>query len=156
LTKWYGFWIAHKGITHHFLMQKHRQYGDYIRVGPNEISITDPEYIATIHGNKSRFPKGPWYDHMVPHSPPSLIAILPYDTHKSRRKVWDETLTPRALRVYEKRIESLLGDLQRRLAEVSKKGEAIDLALWTEFLLFDAIGKIAFVSCVTPQSLVHN
>ncbi|KAH7095538.1 cytochrome P450 [Paraphoma chrysanthemicola] len=144
LTKWHGFWIAHKGMTHHSLLRKHQQYGDYIRVGPNEISITDPKYIPMIHGNKSKFPKGPWYEHMLPDQPPSLIAILPYDEHKSRRKVWDEVLTPKALRVYEKRINSLINDLQDVFAEFAKNGEAFDLALWTEHLLFDAIGKIAF------------
>lgn len=146
LTKWDAFWIAFKGTTHHTLLKKHQQYGDYIRVGPNEISIVDPEYISLIHGNTSRFPKGPWYEHMVPNQPSSLIGILPYDEHKIRRKVWDETMTPKALRVYEGRIAALIGDLQACFIEFGKKGEAFDLALWTEHLLFDSIGRIAFVS----------
>jgi hypothetical protein len=85
---------------------------------------------------------------LLPGPPPSLIAILPHDEHKSRCKVWDEILTPRALGVYEKRIEVPLGDLERHFADFAKKGKAFDLALWSEFSLFDAIGKIAFVSCL--------
>jgi cytochrome P450 len=73
-----------------------------------------------IHGNKSKFPTGPWYEHMLPDQPPSLIAILPYDEHKTRRKVWDEVLTPKALKVYEKRIDALINDLQAVFAEFAR------------------------------------
>ncbi|KAI8931832.1 hypothetical protein NX059_011468 [Plenodomus lindquistii] len=144
LTKWHSFWYAYTGTMHHALRKKHQQYGDYIRVGPNELSIVDPEFIPIIHGNKSRFPKGPWYKHMFPNRKPSLIGIMDFDEHKSRRKVWDETMTPKALKVYEKRIEASINELQACFIEFAKNGEAFDVGIWVEHLLFDSIGKIAF------------
>lgn len=149
LTKWAHFSLAKKGITHHVMMKRHRELGDFVRIGPNEISISDPSFIPIIHGNKSRFPKGPWYQHLNSEPVESLISIRDYDDHKSRRKVWDEVFTPRALKVYENRILTVLDGLAARFDEYAKTGELVDLSLWSERLLVDGIGKIAFVSLST-------
>lgn len=130
-------------------MKQHHQLGDFVRIGPNEISIADAAFIPIVHGNKSRFPKGPWYQHMIPDPVPSLISILDYDKHKSRRKVWDEVFTPRALKVYEARILTVLKSLAGRLKTFAETGELIDLSLWSERLLVDTTGKIAFVSSLS-------
>jgi cytochrome P450 len=132
------------------MRKRHRELGDFVRIGPNEISISDPSFIPIIHGNKSRFPKGPWYDHMIPDPVKSLIAIRDYDQHKSRRKVWDECFTPRALKVYENRISTVFEGLAACFDDYAKTGEWLDLSLWSERLLVDTIGKIAFVSLSTP------
>lgn len=108
-----------------------------------------------MKNDKSRFPKGPWYKDQNPEPVESLIYVLDYDENKNRRKSWDETFTPRALKVYEDRIYKVLEDVSRRFKEFAKNGEAIDFALWSEYLLIDAIGKIAFVSCHNKVKLVR-
>lgn len=153
LTKWYSFNLANQGVTHHFVMKQHKAQGDFIRVGPNELSIADPNFISVVHGNKSRFPKGPWYQDMVAEPVESLISIRDYDEHKSRRKVWDETFTPKALKVYEARISKILDDLVNRFDSFASTGEIVDLSLWSEYVLVDATGLVAFVSlcCYTQR-----
>lgn len=146
LTKWGHYIDANRGTTLHVLMKQHRELGDFVRIGPNEISISDPSFIPIIHGNKSRFPKGPWYDDMNGDVVQSLIEIRDFDKHKSQRKVWDEVFTPRALKVYEGRILTVLDNLASQFVNAAKTGELLDLALWSERLLVDSTGKIAFVS----------
>lgn len=127
-------------------MKQHRELGDFVRIGPNEISIADPSFISIIHGNKSKFPKGPWYQDLNSDVVESLIEIRDYDKHKSQRKVWDEVFTPRALRVYEGRILTVLEELATQFKNAAKAGQLVDLALWSERTLVDTTGKIAFVS----------
>lgn len=146
LTKWKHFIDANRGTTLHVVMKQHRELGDFVRIGPNEISISDPSFIPIIHGNKSRFPKGPWYQDLNSDVVQSLIEIRDFDKHKTQRKIWDEVFTPRALKVYEGRILTVLEDLVSQFEGAAKTGELIDLALWSERLLVDATGKIAFVS----------
>lgn len=145
ISKWHAYNIARTGQTHHYLNNQHVKYGDYIRVGPNEISVADPEYLPVIHGARSKFPKGPWYFKQLNEPDPSLFSIQEYHPHKMRRKIWDAALTPRALKVYEGRILELVDILLDNFDKLSNSGEPFDLVRWVEYLGFDVMGKIAFV-----------
>lgn len=39
----------------------HRQYGDFVRAGPNMLSIADPEIVNAVHAPMTKFDKGAWY-----------------------------------------------------------------------------------------------
>lgn len=38
----------------------HDQYGDYVRIGPSELSIVDPDAVEAIMGARSTCIKAPW------------------------------------------------------------------------------------------------
>lgn len=38
----------------------HKKYGKYVRLGPNDLSISDPNLHDVAYG-KNSWPKGPWY-----------------------------------------------------------------------------------------------
>ena len=46
-----------KGHYEHVIQDLHRQHGNIVRVGPNIVSITDPDAIESIHGINAGFPK---------------------------------------------------------------------------------------------------
>lgn len=50
----YSVW---KGNAHLDAIELHKKYGKLVRVGPNHVSISDPEYIPTIYGMKEDFTK---------------------------------------------------------------------------------------------------
>ncbi|KAH7133887.1 cytochrome P450 [Dactylonectria macrodidyma] len=144
ISKWHAYQVAKTGQTHHYITKQHSKHGDYIRVGPNEISVADPEYLPIIHGARSKFPKGPWYFQQLNEKDPSLFSIQAYQPHKMRRKLWDAALTPRALKVYEARILELVDVLLENFKKLSQSGEPVDIVRWAEYLGFDVMGKIAF------------
>lgn len=41
-------------LTHRLL---HAKYGPVVRIGPNTVSLSDPECIKLIYSNKANFPK---------------------------------------------------------------------------------------------------
>ncbi|KAF5254107.1 hypothetical protein FANTH_989 [Fusarium anthophilum] len=127
---------------HMFLeVQKlHRTYGDFIRLGPSEISVASPTAVASIYQNSSPCQKGPWYNVFVPTI--SLHATRDRQEHTIRRKVWDRGLNAKAMRDYEPRIEKYTGLLMSQLQQ--RCGKPVDITDWCGFYGFDVMGDLAF------------
>ncbi|KAJ5950555.1 Cytochrome P450 [Penicillium vulpinum] len=70
----------------------HEQYGDFVRVGPAELSVKHPDAIAAIHSSKSSCIKSPWYDILQPHR--SVFGTRDRAEHQRRRRVWDHAFRP--------------------------------------------------------------
>ncbi|GME46989.1 cytochrome p450 [Neofusicoccum parvum] len=68
-----------------FSRDLHAKYGDYVRIGPRELSITDPEAIVPVLGPGSKTSKGPFYGSLEQ----SVHTTLDKEFHRQRRRVWD-------------------------------------------------------------------
>lgn len=71
----------------------HKRYGDFVRIGPREISIADPKAMLATHGTNAKpasCTKGPWYDMMFPKV--SLQTTRDLRLHSQRRRLWDKAL----------------------------------------------------------------
>ena len=52
---------------HYLFLDKLRgQYGDYVRTGPNELTIYNPTAVPLIHGSENPCTKADWYDNLKP------------------------------------------------------------------------------------------
>lgn len=72
----------------------HKRYGDFVRIGPREISIADPKAMVAIHGTNAKpasCTKGPWYDMMFPKV--SLQTTRDLQLHSQRRRLWDKAFS---------------------------------------------------------------
>ena len=87
VTKFYHMWNVRNYDQYLFLDRLHRQYGDYVRTGPNEITIFSPEAILKVLGPASRCSKSPWWDMMWPQL--SMVTTRSKPMHDSRRRAWD-------------------------------------------------------------------
>lgn len=72
--------------------QLHEKYGDVVRVGPNELTIINPDAIAAIHSSSSKCIKSAWYDAIGGRNP-SLQLTRDRPTHDKRRKIWDQAFS---------------------------------------------------------------
>lgn len=70
-----------------YVQDLHKQFGDYVRVGPTEISITDPAAFKVIYGPISKCTKGPFYNALNPTV--SLHMTRNKKEHAQRRRAWD-------------------------------------------------------------------
>lgn len=66
----------------------HQQYGDYVRLGPTELSIADPRAVKALYSSVAKVSKGPWYTVLEPRV--SLQTDRDKKSHTQRRKVWDQ------------------------------------------------------------------
>lgn len=60
LAKFTNFWHwldVQSNQHHHHLIQLHRKYGDVVRIGPNKLSISRPDYVPLVYGVSTGFLK---------------------------------------------------------------------------------------------------
>ncbi|KAG0646070.1 Cytokinin biosynthesis 2 [Hyphodiscus hymeniophilus] len=113
------------------------KYGDYVRTGPRELVIFDPEAIVPILGFNSKTRKGPFYGAMEQ----SLHTTRDHDFHKMRRKVWDLAFK-QTLADYGPSIEEFTDSLLARVASSGGKPLALnDLCIHYSY---DVMSALAF------------
>ncbi|CAJ0552460.1 Ff.00g064390.m01.CDS01 [Fusarium sp. VM40] len=121
----------------------HHRHGDFVRLGPTEISIIDPKAVEAIYAARSPCTKGPFYNVLHPRIP--LNMIRDHKEHHTRRKVWDRAFSSKALHDYEPRVTGYTSELLSRLAEL--QGRTINASDWFNFYSFDVMGDLAFGKC---------
>ncbi|CAG8976987.1 hypothetical protein HYALB_00009781 [Hymenoscyphus albidus] len=119
----------------------HSEFGEFVRIGPNELSISAPEALVKILGPGSKCTKGEYYDDIAVGSN-SLHYERSKELHGIRRKVWDRAFSAKSLRGYEGRMLKYADQLIEQFR--SHKGKAINAADWFAFYSFDIMGDMAF------------
>jgi hypothetical protein len=128
LTKWTDFYHTAPGLRHIWLPSLHEQYGPIVRIGPNELSFSDPGAIKYLHGPQgARLRKGPYYDTKPWKSGEgtSMAGTRDWEDHKVRRRIWDQGFSQKALKSYEPRILGLLDELCGELGRMEKEGRTL-------------------------------
>lgn len=60
LAKFTDFWHwldVQSNQHHHHIIHLHRHYGDVVRIGPNKLSISRPDYVPHVYGVSTGFLK---------------------------------------------------------------------------------------------------
>lgn len=96
VTSWHANILSAKKLHNFEVIDKmHRQYGDYVRVGPRELSIKDPRALPFIYGPASQTTKGPFYDGAQPYI--SVHSTRDKKDHARRRKAWDRSFSSKCM-----------------------------------------------------------
>ncbi|VUC30184.1 unnamed protein product [Clonostachys rosea] len=144
LARFSNFYITYLSIKRSHLYEEveqlHRHYGDFVRIGPSELSISDPEAVMAIHGPKSTCVKGPWYTINNPMISLQMIRSKPQHVH--RRRIWDRGFSAKALRDYEPRVVDYAEQLLSHLA--ATEGKPVNVTDWFNFYSFDVMGDLAW------------
>ncbi|KAJ5861995.1 cytochrome P450 [Penicillium solitum] len=81
------------------LLKQHQKYGNFVRVAPNHISISDPSALEAIYGHKSGFNKGPFYEDKS--IEPVLFNTRDVQIHHRKRKYLSPAFSAKNLNEYE-------------------------------------------------------
>lgn len=145
VTKLYaGPWLNRHGKMHEEHLRLAEEYGDFVRIAPNEIMIRDIDALAKVHGGASRCTKGMVYDNLQLFGVKNLDGIDDRPTHRLRRQVWDKAFGTRSLEVYERHAEATARDWLRRLDELAAAGRPVDTSLFSLLISFDNMGRVGF------------
>ena len=142
VTQWYHFTKIFKKMSHFREVDKmHSEYGEYVRMGPNLLSISDPDIVNVVHGPSTTFNKGNWYEGGKPLT--TLHQMTDRAMHdKRRRHGWDKAFTTKSLRAYDPRLlkytDQLMGQLRARA------GSPVNASSWINYFAFDVMGDLAF------------
>ena len=142
ITQWHHvFSIINKNDNYMRLHKLHQQYGEYVRVGPNLLSIADPDIVEITHETKSRFKKSTWYDVGQPLT--TLHQMRDQQLHDKRRKGWwEKAFVMKSVRQYEPTVVNYADLLVKQLK--ARAGQVVDSTEWINFFTFDVMGKLSF------------
>jgi len=155
--------VAARGHRSEVVHQLHKQYGTFVRLAPNHVSIADPDALQTVyaHGNGSL--KSNFYDAFVSiHR--GLFNTRNRQDHARKRKIVSHIFSLKSVLEFEPYIQLHIGAFLKqwdKLVEGGKKGLSgdegdgwfgkdgwvwFDCLPWYNYLAFDVIGDLAFGS----------
>jgi hypothetical protein len=114
-----------------------REYGDYIRTGPRELTICDPAAMQPILGFKSRTTKAPHYDILEK----SVNLNRDKSWHRQRRKIWDNAMKATVSK-YAPRVEEFTDQLLARFK--AAEGKPVPLLEFMMHYTYDIASDVAF------------
>jgi hypothetical protein len=156
-TDIYLAYYAWKGSRHLAFHRAHEQYGSYVRLGPNLLSVNTATGLKTIYGFRANVRKASFYE-AFPSTPKavSVHSAIDKQQHARKRRVMSHAFSDQAIKSLEKYILAnvrvgceLLGT--RTGGGVSEKGrdnkgwnDEWNAAHWCEWLVFDIMGDLVF------------
>lgn len=143
------FWLlreAYLGRTRFTMKEVGDEYGDWVRIGPNELYTVSLNALWTIMGPKG-WSKGVSYDSGITKDKQGGDSVLTLKTlaeHATRRRIWDKAFTPKAIHSYspaiEARMDQLLGVLDRHALNETP----VDICLQLGYFVYDFMTDMAF------------
>lgn len=133
--------LLKRGCKNHELLEDMRgQYGDFVRTGPNELTIFQPEVlsVATRPGNELNH--SDWYDLLLPSEPMATSRNRP--DHDARRKAFDRAFSRTALNSYDDTIVDHVAQLESRIS--NSAGQAVEVSRLFLMTSFDIMGVFGF------------
>ncbi|KAH7077315.1 cytochrome P450 monooxygenase-like protein [Paraphoma chrysanthemicola] len=137
---WHVKQVFPKLQNHRLLASLQKEYGDFVRTGPNQISVFSPAGVQAIQGVRSKCTKNAWYDMSLPTI--SLQQVRDKNVHDKRRRIWDHGFAAGSLRVYEDRIMAHASTLLSQLR--AQGGNVTSATKWFQLFGFDVMTDIAF------------
>ncbi|KAI4172209.1 MAG: hypothetical protein LQ346_008641 [Caloplaca aetnensis] len=134
------------GTLPHRVRAIHEEYGSYVRVGPNELSITDPAAWKDIYA--TNFQRAPQYSNKPPgKDAENFISATKLD-HARFRKVLAPAFSERSIQEYEAVIVNHVDTLVQKVREEvdSKVSKRIDMLKWYNYTTLDVVGEFIWSS----------
>ncbi|KAL7781172.1 cytochrome P450 [Trichoderma afarasin] len=102
------------------LLQLHKDYGPLVRIGPNEVSISDWRYYRAIYSSNKASSKLPtFYLPIVFVDQHNIFAMTSKEEHAARRKISASPYSLQSMTRLEPMIRSKADNLAKRLLEIS-------------------------------------
>ena len=138
------------GTLAHRIRDFHIQYGDVIRVAPNELSYIRPDAVREIYAKRPNASlktllKDPTRQPLPkPGQPVSILEGNDAD-HARIRKAWSPCFSNQALSAQESLVNSYVNKMIKRLTNLAHADEkSVDLQQWYSFCTFDIICSLSF------------
>ncbi|KAF2787551.1 cytochrome P450 [Melanomma pulvis-pyrius CBS 109.77] len=139
------------GWLHRDVKDLHRQYGDIIRIAPNELSFARTDAFHDIYSNRGAAPAFPkslvWHDKQ-PGRPMSVLNAIDPKVHARFRRAIDPGFTERAVLTQESIVQEYVGKFISKIRSMADanpdKTAVVNVVQWYNYVTFDLIGDLGF------------
>ncbi|KAK0737977.1 cytochrome P450-like protein [Schizothecium vesticola] len=150
LTDGYMLYHAWKGDRHLEFWRMHETYGQFVRFGPNSLSVNSNTALKDIYGFKANVRKSEFYDAFV-HPAPNTHNTRDKEVHARKRRVLSHAFSDSAIKEVERYILAnirtfcdAIGDLGRVVDEKKGWSAPKNMADWCNWLAMDILGDLCF------------
>lgn len=138
----------------------HQEYGYYVRVAPNELSVSSPGAWTDIYGyrrnGRGGFPKDTvrFYrtDKALGNGERSIVTTDDA-SHSRQRRIFSHAFSDRALREQEPLLKHYTDLMVSKMRDASASGSEVDIVSFYNFVTFDTIADLTFGE---PLHLLDN
>ncbi len=145
ITQWWYFRALRYGEGERSQLPIHQNYGKFVRIAPDEVSICDAAAIDTVYGPSPVFPKTEFYDAFKQRMFAGRVdAFTERDekVHAVYRKKIGYLFAPGAVLEYEPCIDRIIELFCKRMESFANSGQIVDVATYFRKYTFDVIGEI--------------
>jgi averantin hydroxylase len=145
------------GNYHKIISDLHEEYGQIVRIGPNEVSYTCAEAWKDIYSHRQghqEFPKDPYGQVAPVNGIPSMVGAT-RENHSRYRRLLAHAFSEKGLREQEPLIRKYVDLLIERLHQYSREG-AQNMVSWYAWTTFDLIGDLTFGESFHCLENVYN
>lgn len=133
------------GQSQFTLSKLHDQYGDVVRIGPNELSYTNSKVYKEVFQSRSGKPQMQKdMLHYQKHDKTPSLHVSSDADHTRMRRLISHAFSDKALKEQEPIMQNYSNLLTTRLHEVTKAGNAINIKQWYHWTLFDLFGDLCY------------
>lgn len=115
----------------------HQQYGSSVRIGPNEVSYSNPEIARELYSQQTQFMKAPSYETFVV-PPVGIFSMRDKIAHSLRRRALSHAFSQSNLYNTEPIIKQIISKLVAHME--GRLGKPTDMLLWFRLTAFDIVG----------------
>lgn len=127
-----------QGRLHIYVRDLHNQYGDVVRIAPDELSYTEEHAWKDIYSHSRNFPKDMRFYNSSKKKAASVV-IAPDEIHQRQKRAILRAFSDSALKNHERLLQPFVDMLIKRLQETIRlnKHSPIDLTEWYNYVMFD-------------------
>ncbi len=114
-----------------------------VRVGPNQVDVSDIAAIKKIHRVKADFVKTDFYLG-VGYKRETLVNTQDIEFHRRHRKLLSQPMSESSLKAMEPQIEEKVHMTIERMGQEMKTREVVDVHKWWMFMTADVIAQLTF------------
>lgn len=137
-----------KGTLPYYMADLHRQYGEVVRVAPDELAFANPTAWNDIHGHRTKgqleMEKSAKFYRPIKGGPRDIVSA-DREEHSKLRRTLAHGFSEKSLRDQQPLIKKYVDLFVQRLHENCDGGSAkLDMTAWYNYTTFDIIGDLAF------------
>jgi cytochrome P450 len=147
LPKITSLWLhyhAYVGDEASTIRRLHATYGDFVRVSPNEVDISDADAIQPIYVSKGGFSKSACYANFDIDGHKTIFSTTDHEHRAARAKAVMPLFSTKALRENENAIWGCVDRMIERLTLESKSKRPVNVLNLTRSLAVDAVSTHLF------------
>ncbi|KAM6516753.1 hypothetical protein FALCPG4_014926 [Fusarium falciforme] len=115
-----------------------------VRIGPQEVDVSEVASAKVIHRVGSGFPKSRFYQNVTSGSTINVFSTTDPNQHKALRRLLSSPLSDASLKSLEPLIDSRVCLTIQKMKEEAEKRGAADVFKWWLFMATDIIGELSF------------